>query len=62
MICATCTYEHDEVDSNIPFKQITIGNNEFIFSDGYEDGKYYNYKKIELYICPKCGTVIAGKI
>lgn len=65
MKCATCNYEYkDEYvnENGARFYKPIIGDNEFIQINGNFtikiEGDWYNaIQEIDLYACPKCGTV-----
>jgi predicted nucleic-acid-binding Zn-ribbon protein len=58
MKCTACDYSDTE------FYEKT-GMNEFILIRGHffiEEGYYHEEKRVYLYACPKCDTVIMSKI
>jgi hypothetical protein len=57
MKCEACKYEHNDFDSNIPFRNVKSIMGENFCVDGYDDGVYYSEVRVKLYACPKCGTI-----
>lgn len=63
MKCAVCNYEYEEEyvnENGRKFYKPTIGDDEFIKINGsftIEGDWYGTIQEVNMYACPKCGTV-----